>query len=124
LKPPFSADPTTGTNILDQHTHAAEPSDDKFIPREPYGVERLHLAGNKEQEIQILCQRVMAALDGSASGEISFSEICRTSAKPPWKDAVNRLIETGVIEKSFDAAGPRGSCIGDRYRRKHRRKKR
>jgi hypothetical protein len=95
LKQPLSADPNTGTDLMQHNRADAEP--DKFIIREKYGIETLQSAGQRQAELDILGQKVLAVVDGSASGRVSFSEVVRTDPRRDWASAVRHLINLRVL---------------------------
>jgi len=109
LRTPISADPATGTNPFDQHRPECEP--DKFIIREPYGIETIQRCGQREAELEKLGQKILAVIDGSASGHVSFSEIVRTDPKPDWRAAVLRLVKLGVLNMHR----PTGNALNDYF---------
>ena len=104
---PISNDPTTGTT----NEQAERQDEDKFIIREPYGIEVMHNAGQNEQQIQILCQKILAVIDGSASGHVSLSEIVRTDPKRDWHKACMRLVKLGVLSMNH----PTDDVLNDYY---------
>jgi hypothetical protein len=96
-KPP---NPNRGTSLEQPYSVAIREDEEetrRILRREPEGIERIEADGIRERDLQITCDRVLAVIDGSPS-PITFYDICRTDAKPPWRKAVLRLIERGVIE--------------------------
>lgn len=93
---PISNDPTTGTD-LEQNAHAVEPTDRPHRVREYEGIEQLELRVYAERNLLIICNKVLEVVDGLPTGFVTFYEICRTDSKPPWREAVERLIADGII---------------------------
>jgi hypothetical protein len=131
-KKPLSNDPTTGTSnaqndepvysvadtleaiaIIDAKRHRLRHEHGELEREELARIER---DTAKEAAMQVLMVRVLEAIDGCADPNgCTFAEVCRTATKKTRREAVNRLLAEGIIEK-VDAKGCDG--LNDRLRRR------